>query len=78
MNTPDLQYLLYHMKDQLQPHRRLGLPANIDSDIWSYYKLFKIQAFILIDTLFVILTLPWVDESLTFLLHRIHSCYILF
>ena len=66
-----LQYLLYNIKDQLRSHPRLALPVNIDSDIRTYYEFLKIQAFISMDTLFVIWTIPLVNESLTFCLYRI-------
>ena len=69
INLPNLQHLLFDIYDQLQSHSQLDLPANIESDIWSYYKFLKIQAFVLTDTLFVILPIPLVDKSLTFHLY---------
>ena len=71
ISSSDLQYLLYGIKDQLQLHPRLYLPANIELDIWNYYKFLKIQAFILMVTLCVIWTIPLVDKGLTFHLYRI-------
>ena len=47
----DLQYLLSDIKDQLRSNPWLNLSANIELDIWSYYKFLKIQAFVLTDTL---------------------------
>ena len=38
INPPNLQYLLFDIKDQLWSHPWLVLPENIKSGIWSYYK----------------------------------------
>ena len=57
INLPDLQYILYDIKDQLRSHFRLDIPANIESDICSDYRFLKIQAFVLTYTL-VILSIP--------------------
>ena len=46
-------------------------------DIWGYYKFLKIQAFELTDTLFVILTIPFIDQSLTFCLYKIYNLPLL-
>ena len=62
----DLTYILYDNKYLLRSHPMLSLSANAESDIWSYYKLLKIQVFVLKDTLFVILQIPLIDISLTF------------
>ena len=60
INLHDLQHLLFDIKDQFQSHPQLDLPAYIKSDIQSYYKFLKIQAFVLTDTLPVTLTIPLV------------------
>ena len=62
INPPNLQYLLYDIRDQLRSHPRLDLPQNYETDIWSYYTFVMIQAFVLMDTSFVILTIPLVDR----------------
>ena len=67
INPPDLQHLLYDIKDQLRSHPRLDLTSNINTDI------FKTQAFALMDNLFVILSIPFVDTSMTFFLYKIHN-----
>ena len=77
INLPELQYILYDIRDQLRSHPRLDLPANIESDIWSYYKFLKIQAFVLTDILFVTLTIPLVHTSLMFCLYKIHNLPLL-
>ena len=73
INPPDLQFLLFDIKNQLRSHPQLDLPANITSDIWRYYKFLKIQAFVLTYALFVILTIPLLHKCLTFHLYRIHN-----
>ena len=48
---PDLQCPLYHIKDQLQSHPKLYIPANIETGVCNYYTLLKIQVFALTDIL---------------------------
>ena len=55
----------------MRSHPQLDLPANIKSNIWSHYKIPKIQALVLTDTLFVIVPIPLVDKSLNFHSYRI-------
>ena len=50
----------------------MGLPSNPDTDIWSSYKFHRIQVF-LTNTMFIILAIPIVDESLTFQLPWLHN-----
>ena len=67
---------LYAIKVQLRLHPRLDLPANIEKDVWSYMFL-QIQAFVLTDTFFVILTIPLVGKSLTFHCYKIKNVVLL-
>ena len=55
----------------------LDLSANIETDILRYCKFLKIPSFVLMHTLFVILTIPIVDKSLTFYLYKIHNLPLL-
>ena len=41
ITPPDSRHFLCIIKDQLRLHARLGLPQNIESDIWSYYEFLK-------------------------------------
>ena len=77
IKPPNLQYPLFDIKDQLQCHPQLDFPANIESDIWSYYKFLKIQASVLTDISIFILTIPMVDKCLTFHVYMIHNILLL-
>ena len=50
-----------------------NLHLHTETDVWSYYNFLQIQAFMLPDTLFVILTNPLVDKSFTFHLCKRHN-----
>ena len=77
INPPDLRYILCDVEVQLRSHPTLDLPANIEPNIWSYYKLLKIQASVLSDTLFVTLTIPLVDKNVTSCLYKIQNLLLL-
>ena len=68
-----MRQLLYDAKDQLRSHPWLSLPSNSEIDIWNYYKFLKIQAFVLSKTLFGIIVISIVDNTLQFQLHRLHN-----
>ena len=55
----------------------LDLPKNIESNIWSCYEVLKIQAFVLTDTLYDILTIPLADNNLMFHVYKIHNLPLL-
>ena len=54
-------------------HTKLSLPSNLEMYIWKYYKLMKMQAFVLIGTLFFVFTIQLLHKHLPFKLYRLHK-----
>ena len=49
----------------------------METDIWNYHKFLGIKAFVVTDSLFVLLTIPLVNKTLTFLLYRLQDLPLL-
>ena len=73
----DLQSILLDVENKLKANPKLALPVGEKADIWSYYQFMKINAFVHLDMLIVILILPLIDRDLEFELFKAHSLPLL-
>ena len=73
LNPLDLISLLIKLEMQLISYPRLALPECNGENIWYMYKFMKLQSFMMLDTLYVIIHILLVDKSLQFHLFRIHN-----
>ena len=74
----DLRQLLIEVKQNLVVHPKLGIPSNYEGKgIWDYYRLLKIKSLVYRDTLFVIISVPFIDKSQTLTVNKIHNLSIL-
>ena len=78
IKPPELRAILLQMQNDLAGHPRLTLPSDPRTEIWSYYKFLNIKAFVLDNILFIMLTVPLQDKSLTFDVYRIHNLPLLY
>ena len=68
--------LIFHAKSNGSSFTKYSI-SYLENLIIPLHKFLKIQDFILIETLFVILTIPLVVKNLTFHLYRIHNIQLL-
>ena len=77
LNPSDFKLLLTKLKSQLVLHPQLALPQWKGENIWYMYKLMKLQSFMLLDTLYIVLHILLVNKSLQFNLYRKHNTPLL-
>ena len=68
-----LRKVLQSIKEEMRQNPRLQLPYDPDVDIWSYYSIMRVSPVILDDFLLVILTVPFVDQSLQMDIYKVHN-----
>ena len=73
LNPLDLISLLNKLEVQLVSHSRLVLPGWNGKNFWYMYKFMKLGSFMMSNTLYIVLHIPFIDKSLQFHLFRIHN-----
>ena len=73
LNPLALISLFIKLETKLISHPRLTLPAWHSGNIWCMYKFIKLQSFMMSDTLYAVLHIPFFDRSLQFQLFRIYN-----
>ena len=71
---PDiLKKILHRIMEEIKSNARLRLCEDPETDIWSYYGTVKLTPIVLQDYLMLILTIPFVDQSLQVNLYKVHN-----
>ena len=71
---PDvLRKILEQVQEGIQSNTRLHLSEDPDENIWAYNNIIKITPIVLEDRLMVIMTIPFVDNSLDVNLYKVHN-----
>ena len=71
---PDiLKDVLHKIEADIKSHARLKLCEDPESKIWSYYGTIKLTPIVLEDCLMLILTVPFIDQSLQMNLYKIYN-----
>ena len=71
---PDvLKTILHKIEEDIKSHAILKLCEDPEINIWSYYGTVKLTPIVLEDYLMLILTVPFVDQSLHMDLYRVHN-----
>ena len=71
---PDiLKETLPKMMEDIKLIARLRLCEDPENNIWSYYSTVKLTPIVLEDYLVLILTVPFIDQSLQMNLYKIHN-----
>ena len=71
---PDIvKNILHKIETDIKSHARLKLCEDPETNIWSYYGTIKLTPVVLEDYLKLILTVPFVDQSLHMNLYKIHN-----
>jgi hypothetical protein len=68
-----LKSILFKIRKELRDSTRAALPADIDDDIWDYYRIIKARSFIYDKTLMCKLHVPLLDKSLRLVLMEVMS-----
>ena len=58
--------------EDIKSNARLRLCEDPEANIWSYYRTVKLTPIVLQDYLMLILTVPFVDQSLQMNLYKVH------
>ena len=71
---PDiLKKILHKIMEDIKSNARLRLCEDPETNIWSYCSTVKLTPIVLQDYLMLILTVPFVDQSLEMNLYKVHN-----